>query len=156
MPAITITDLNNAKEDVDHIAALATSTLLEATDRLGQTKPTWAGIAADIEARATGVLNDADSAIGDQVAAATAQADRAEAARDAAQMLAGGNFMKWQKFIGPPPWEITVAPLTAVMFGIINLAHYGADAFTVAAQIVGETAEAPRVAANGVVYIYFV
>lgn len=40
MPAITITDLNNAKTDVDHIAAVATSTLLTATDRLGTVKPT--------------------------------------------------------------------------------------------------------------------
>lgn len=43
MPAITIADLNNAKSDCDHIAAVATSPLLTATDRLGATKLTLAG-----------------------------------------------------------------------------------------------------------------
>ena len=40
MPAITITDFNNAKLDADHIAAVATSTAATATDRLGNIKPT--------------------------------------------------------------------------------------------------------------------
>jgi hypothetical protein len=40
MPSINITDLNNAKLDVDHIAELATSTGNTATDRLGNSKPT--------------------------------------------------------------------------------------------------------------------
>ena len=44
MPAINISDLNNAKTDVDHIAALANSVALTAIDRLGRTKKTWAGI----------------------------------------------------------------------------------------------------------------
>ena len=35
MPAITSLDLSNAKLDVDHIAAIATSTIPTATDRLG-------------------------------------------------------------------------------------------------------------------------
>jgi len=48
MPAITITDLNNAKSDVDHIAALATSPALTATDRLGNVKKTMAGALADL------------------------------------------------------------------------------------------------------------
>lgn len=43
MTAITITDLGNAKLDVDHIAAIATSTAITATDRLGHTKDTIAG-----------------------------------------------------------------------------------------------------------------
>ena len=50
MPAITITDLNNAKLDVDHIAAFTTSTALTVTDRLGQTKPSLAGAIASIQA----------------------------------------------------------------------------------------------------------
>lgn len=40
MAAITITDLNNAKLDVDHIAEVATSTGDTSTDRLGGVKPT--------------------------------------------------------------------------------------------------------------------
>jgi hypothetical protein len=58
MPAINITDLNNAKQDVDHIAAIATSPALTATDRLGNSKNTIAGAlvlinadVAEVEAR---------------------------------------------------------------------------------------------------------
>lgn len=50
MPAVSITDLNNAKLDVDHMAALATSNALTATDRLGNTKKTWSGIEQDLGA----------------------------------------------------------------------------------------------------------
>ncbi|MHB8947562.1 MAG: tail fiber domain-containing protein [Rhodoferax sp.] len=42
MTAITIADLTNAKLDVDHIAAIATSVELTATDRLGHIKSTVA------------------------------------------------------------------------------------------------------------------
>lgn len=49
MPAITITDLNNAKTDVDHIADIANSTSATATDRLGHTKKTIKGVLTDIE-----------------------------------------------------------------------------------------------------------
>lgn len=48
MPAITITDLNNAKTDVDHIAAIATSTAPTSIDRLGNVKKTVAGAVATI------------------------------------------------------------------------------------------------------------
>lgn len=47
MTAITITDLNNAKRDVDHIAELATSVALTATDRLGNVKRTMSGALAE-------------------------------------------------------------------------------------------------------------
>lgn len=50
MPAITIQDLNNAKTDVDHIAAIATSTALTATDRLGHTKLTVLGAVTTLAA----------------------------------------------------------------------------------------------------------
>jgi hypothetical protein len=48
MPAITVTDLNNAKTDVDHVAAIATSTALTATDRLGRVKKTLEGALATL------------------------------------------------------------------------------------------------------------
>jgi hypothetical protein len=58
MASITITDLNNAKLDVDHIAAIATSPAATAADRLGVVKNTIAGSlaliasdVADVEAR---------------------------------------------------------------------------------------------------------
>lgn len=50
MAAITTNDLNNAKLDVDHIAAIATSTNLTATDRLGNTKNTVAGAVYSMQA----------------------------------------------------------------------------------------------------------
>lgn len=43
MPTITSLDLSNAKLDVDHIAAIATSLQPTATDRLGHTKDTISG-----------------------------------------------------------------------------------------------------------------
>jgi hypothetical protein len=50
MTAITIADLNNAKLDVDHIAAIATSTSATSTDRLGNVKQTMAGAVGAIAA----------------------------------------------------------------------------------------------------------
>jgi hypothetical protein len=61
MPAITVLDLNNAKQDVDHIAAIATSPAPTAVDRLGQTKRTLAGIDADAESRLDQLDADADA-----------------------------------------------------------------------------------------------
>ena len=55
MTAITITDLNNAKLDVDHIAAIATSTSPTATDRLGGVKKTIAGVNADLVSKVADV-----------------------------------------------------------------------------------------------------
>lgn len=52
MPAINPQDLNNAKLDVDHMAALATSAAPTATDRFGRVKKTWTGIEADLGAAA--------------------------------------------------------------------------------------------------------
>lgn len=43
MPALTIADLNNAKQDVDHIAEVANSKAATATDRVGNIKPTVHG-----------------------------------------------------------------------------------------------------------------
>lgn len=56
MPAITSLDLENAKTDVDHLAAMANSTELTTTDRFGRTKRTLAGIDAAIDAAANAVL----------------------------------------------------------------------------------------------------
>lgn len=105
MPAITSTDLENAKTDVDHLAAIANSTELTATDRLGRTKRTLAGLEAEFpnaaanaaaaQAAAVQAANEATSAetaAGLAFAEATnAQAARngAEAARDAALIQAG-------------------------------------------------------------------
>lgn len=50
MPAITSLDLSNAKLDVDHIAAIATSLQPTATDRLGHTKDTISGAVYKIAA----------------------------------------------------------------------------------------------------------
>lgn len=50
MPAITSLDLSNAKLDVDHIAAIATSTAPTATDRLGNSKLTVLGAVTTLKA----------------------------------------------------------------------------------------------------------
>ena len=55
MTAITIADLSNARFDVDHIAALATSTAPTATDRLGNVKKTLSGVTAAMLASAAAV-----------------------------------------------------------------------------------------------------
>ena len=63
MPAITVTDLNNAKLDVDHIADMATSTSPTATDRLGGVKKTMAGVSVDLVAQVAQVGVAKDTAI---------------------------------------------------------------------------------------------
>lgn len=86
MPAITILDLNNAKLDANHIAAIATSTQATATDRLGHVKPTIAGAVNTINGR----LGDVETAktaatagMTTQVAAVEARKGQATAAMDA-------------------------------------------------------------------------
>lgn len=98
MPAITSLDLENAKTDVDHLAAIANSTDLTATDRLGRTKRTLAGLSAEFpnaaanavaaEASATEAASQAREA---QTSAgqASTHASSAQAARDAAIIGSG-------------------------------------------------------------------
>lgn len=50
MPSITITDLTNAKLDVDHIADVANSTASTVTDRLGNAKDTVKGATDSLKA----------------------------------------------------------------------------------------------------------
>lgn len=50
MTAISITDLNNAKIDVDHIADVSTSVALTSTDRIGNVKDTVTGAVYKISA----------------------------------------------------------------------------------------------------------
>lgn len=79
MPAITLPDLNNAKLDVDHIAAIATSTELTATDRLGQTKRTLNGQMAAVDAELAAKLDDAQSQINVKVNEAAGHASNSAA-----------------------------------------------------------------------------
>jgi Pectate lyase superfamily protein len=69
MPAISITDLNNAKLDADHIADMATSLNPTCTDRLGHVKQTMSAAGNAVAVTAAGQ--------------ATAARIAAEAARDA-------------------------------------------------------------------------
>ena len=98
MPAITINDLSNAKLDVDHISDFATTAAPTVTDRLGNVKPSIAGLSAEYpnasvnaaaaaaEAFASEVSRKASGvSAGQAVEAKTA----AEAARDASQLSAG-------------------------------------------------------------------
>lgn len=91
MTAITIADLNNAKLDVDHIAALATSSAQTTTDRLGNTKRTMAGALAEYPnafANAAAAAASASDALTSKGIAVSAK-EAAEAARDAALIQAG-------------------------------------------------------------------
>ncbi|WP_295378347.1 hypothetical protein [uncultured Pseudacidovorax sp.] len=54
--SLTKNDFDNGKQDLDHIAALATSASPTATDRFGNVKKTWAGIVAELSAAATILL----------------------------------------------------------------------------------------------------
>lgn len=80
MPAITIADLENAKLDVDHIAAITTSTAPTATDRLGQTKQTIAGSLAAIAENVNEVQTVRNNAINTEIPDAVAQVTEAVAA----------------------------------------------------------------------------
>lgn len=86
MPAITITDLNNAALDVATIGAIANSTDATVTDRLGAVRPTMTALAAEYP---TASANAAAALVSELAAAASAAT--AEAARDAA-LLSRGVF----------------------------------------------------------------
>lgn len=80
MTSITITDLNNAKLDVDHVAAVATSAALTATDRLGHVKRTLAGMdaaAQDAIDENIALILDAGNVATTQAGIATTQAELA-------------------------------------------------------------------------------
>jgi len=85
---LEVADLDNAKIDVDHMADIANSPLPEATDRMGHTKKTIAGLSAEFPAAY-------DNAQAAEEAAAQAEADRmaAEAAAAQAQAAAGAAMI---------------------------------------------------------------
>lgn len=72
MPAISITDLNNAKLDVDHIAEIATSLADTSTDRLGHTKNTISHAIELIDADVLAVSDRADQALSVDIPSAIA------------------------------------------------------------------------------------
>lgn len=72
MASLTTADLQNAKTDVDHIAALATSSSLTATDRFGNVKKTWAGKMADVDTDWAAKKAELDTTVATDVAAAIA------------------------------------------------------------------------------------
>lgn len=80
MPALTITDLNNAKLDVDHIAEIATGLSSTATDRLGHTKNTIHRAMELIDADVLFIDGMRGDAITDINADVTAVDDRADQA----------------------------------------------------------------------------
>ena len=82
--AITIQDLDNAELDTDHLAAIATSTALTATDRLGHTKRTLAGLSAEFPNAQANAAQAASSASAAGQSAGIAGASRVAAAASAA------------------------------------------------------------------------
>lgn len=93
MPALSLDTVVAGDLDFKHIADLATSPLPEATDRLGQTKLTWSGLLANLNADAavTATLAGRDAAQAAQAAAETAQG-AAEDAVAQAETAAGGMY----------------------------------------------------------------
>ena len=97
MPTITITDLSNAKLDVDHISEFATTAAPTVTDRLGNVKPSIAGLSAEYPNASVNASAAAADALASEASrqasgvsaglAATAKTG-AEAARDAAAISA--------------------------------------------------------------------
>lgn len=89
MTQITVTDLNNAKIDVDNIGAIMNSTAATVTDRLGNVRRTIYSLSNEFPgavAASAAAIAAANSA---EIDAATALVDRilAETARDAANVI---------------------------------------------------------------------
>ena len=89
MTQITVTDLNNAKIDVDNIGAIMNSTAATVTDRLGNVRRTIYSLSNEFPgavAASAAAIAAANSA---EIDAAAALADRilAETARDAANVI---------------------------------------------------------------------
>jgi hypothetical protein len=91
MTAITISDLTNAKLDVDHIADIATSTGATATDRLGQTKLTIVGALAEFPNAAADAAAAALSAASATASASSASDSAVASAASAGDSLASSN-----------------------------------------------------------------
>ena len=67
MAAITISNLENAKLDVDHIADIANSQSLTATDRLGHTKKTLNGYFSDVDTFISKKMDDVDLSVSSKI-----------------------------------------------------------------------------------------
>ena len=89
MTQITVTDLNNAKLDVDTIAGIANSTAETITDRLGGTRRTLYSLANEFPGAVAASATAIAAANSAEIDAAAALADRilAETARDAANVI---------------------------------------------------------------------
>jgi hypothetical protein len=93
MPALTITDLENGKLDLDHIAAIATSLAPTATDRLGHTKRTVRGAVLALDASVSDVQTRqglAAQAIAEAVANLTTEELEGLAGSAGASMVGSG------------------------------------------------------------------
>jgi hypothetical protein len=120
MPAITIADLENAKLDVDHIAAVATSTAPTVTDRLGGVKKTMAGASADVIAKVAEVEAARNTAINVSIPAAVALVDTAvaeTAAGSASASAAQAAAARDAAYVNADVYASTAAGLAAVALG---------------------------------------
>ena len=88
MPAITINDLSNAKLDVDHISEFATTTAPTVTDRLGNVKPSIAGLSAEYPNASVNAAAAAADALASEASrlASGLSAGLADAAKTAAEL----------------------------------------------------------------------
>ena len=90
MTQITVTDLNNAKLDVDTIASIANSTATNVTDRLGGTRRTLYSLANEFPNASDNAAAAAADAVQTGLDAVATAADRVQtaASRDAASVYA--------------------------------------------------------------------
>ena len=134
MPAVSIADLNKAKQDVDHIAELSTSRALTATDRLGNTKDTLAGAVYKISA-----FNDRGPWVTGQLYAVKDLVSNGGtwyvcvAPHTSGETFAGDVATKWRVYQGVTAGELA-APGGAAMIGYTP-SGVGAVATTVQAEL---------------------
>lgn len=127
MPAITIADLSNAKLDVDHIAEIATSSALTATDRAGNVKRTIAGALSEYPNAMANAAQAAASATASgqsAIAAATSAALASTSASTALTAVAEGI-------------EVGVSAVTAMANNAATQAAEAAGNAIAAASLVG-------------------
>lgn len=147
MAAITIADLNTAKLDVDHIAEIATSSALTATDRLGNVKRTLAGALAefpDATAKAAQAATSASASATSASAAATSATSAASSASESTTSAAAAAGSATTAIAAQAQAE------AARDAAYVNADVYASTAAGIAATTVGDQFQVPS--ADGLSY----
>ena len=119
MSAITISDLNNGKRDVDHLAAIATSPELTAVDRLGRVKPTVEGVTRALANK----LADVEAVRVDAVGKIGADVDDIHAKRSVAVVQIDGAVSNVEGVVVAAVEAAVAATATSAGIATATLAH---------------------------------